>query len=233
MYCVNCGVKLADTEKVCPLCGIRAYHPDIQRQTIAPLYAEKHSSTNFHHVNTKAAHIVITTAFALAIISFLLIDWQIQGDISWGGIVSGAVALLYVLIILPTWFRKANPVVFSSIDFVATGLYLWYVNQVTDGDWFLSFAFPVTGVMAIIVITVTTLLCYVGRGKLYIFGGAFILLGFFMPLLELLIYITFEISKFFGWSLYPALVFVAVGGLLIFLAINRRAREVMERKFFI
>ena len=30
MYCVNCGVKLADSERVCPLCGTKAYHPDIK-----------------------------------------------------------------------------------------------------------------------------------------------------------------------------------------------------------
>ena len=31
MYCANCGVKLADTEKKCPLCGVMAFHPDIVR----------------------------------------------------------------------------------------------------------------------------------------------------------------------------------------------------------
>lgn len=233
MYCVNCGVRLADTEQVCPLCGVRAYHPDIQRAEAVPLYAAEHSSTNFHHVNSKAAHVVITTAFVLAALSFLLIDLQIHAGITWGGIVSGAIILAYVLVVLPTWFRHPNPVVFSCCDFFAVGLYLWYVNQAVSGDWFLSFAFPVTGCMAVIGITVATLLCYLRRGKLYIFGGAFILLGLFMPLLELLIYITFDISKFFGWSIYPALVFVAVGGLCIFLAINRHAREAMERRFFI
>ena len=29
MFCVKCGVKLADTEKICPLCGTTVYHPDI------------------------------------------------------------------------------------------------------------------------------------------------------------------------------------------------------------
>ena len=32
MYCANCGVKLADSEKVCPLCKTVAYHPDIKRE---------------------------------------------------------------------------------------------------------------------------------------------------------------------------------------------------------
>ena len=29
MFCVKCGVELADSEKVCPLCGTRVFHPDL------------------------------------------------------------------------------------------------------------------------------------------------------------------------------------------------------------
>ena len=38
MYCVNCGVKLADTEQKCPLCHTAVYHPDMQRPAARPLY---------------------------------------------------------------------------------------------------------------------------------------------------------------------------------------------------
>lgn len=31
MYCIKCGVELADSEKVCPLCGTRVFHPDLPR----------------------------------------------------------------------------------------------------------------------------------------------------------------------------------------------------------
>ena len=29
MYCIKCGVELADSERVCPLCGTRVFHPDL------------------------------------------------------------------------------------------------------------------------------------------------------------------------------------------------------------
>lgn len=38
MYCVQCGVKLADTEVRCPLCGTRVFHPDIFREEGERLY---------------------------------------------------------------------------------------------------------------------------------------------------------------------------------------------------
>ena len=54
-----------------------------------------------------------------------------------------------------------------------------------------------------------------------------------MVLVEWLINITFSLPKFMGWSLYPLIVLVILGGLLIYLAINRSAREMLERKIFL
>ena len=30
MYCIQCGVKLADSQSACPLCGTVVFHPDIK-----------------------------------------------------------------------------------------------------------------------------------------------------------------------------------------------------------
>jgi hypothetical protein len=85
----------------------------------------------------------------------------------------------------------------------------------------------------VIVVTTVTLLKYVRRGALYIFGGAFMATGGMMLLMEFLLGITFEKIQFIGWSFYPMVSLVLIGGLLIFLGICRPAREAMERKFFV
>jgi hypothetical protein len=54
-----------------------------------------------------------------------------------------------------------------------------------------------------------------------------------MLLMEFLLGITFEKIQFIGWSFYPMVSLVLIGGLLIFLGICRPAREAMERKFFV
>jgi len=72
---------------------------------------------------------------------------------------------------------------------------------------------------------------YLRSGRLYILGGAFMALGAFMLLVEFLMGITFGL-KFIGWSIYPLVVLIILGGLLIYLAINGAAREMMERKLF-
>lgn len=230
MYCINCGVKLADSEKKCPLCGLVPYHPELSRPEGRPLYpVNRHPPTE---VKPKVAQAVVLVLFLLPLVTTLLIDLKINGTVTWSGYVIGALALSYIVAALPGWFRKPNPVIFVPCGFVAVGLYLLYINLATGGDWFLSFAFPVTGGIGLIVTAVVTLTRYLRRGRLYIFGGAFMALGGMMLLMEFLIVLTFHRS-FVGWSIYPLAAFVLLGGLLIYLAINHTAREMMERKLFI
>lgn len=231
MYCVKCGVKLADTEKSCPLCGTRAFHPDLDQSEGELIYpAGKYPAREAHPLGFP---IFATAVFLIPIIIVLLCDLRFSRAITWSGLVVGAILLIYVTLILPLWFRSKNPVIFVPCSFAAIGLYLMYINFATDGDWFLSFAFPIWGCVAVIVIAATALLYYVGKGKLYIFGGSFIALGAVMPLLEFLLHYTFHTSKMIGWSFYPLVSLGLIGALLIFLGICRPAREVMERKFFV
>lgn len=229
MFCINCGVRLADTEKQCPLCGTTVYHPDITRETVKPLYPpDKIPKVK---PRSKVLNGAILIMFLIPVLVSLISDWQIDGMLSWFGFVAGALVLGYVVFALPLWFQKPNPVVFVPCSFAAAAVYLLYINLVTGGGWFLSFAFPVTAGLCVITCTVVTLLHYLQKGKLYIWGGALIALGAFMLLIEFLLGLTFRLD-FIGWSFYPLAVLGLLGGALIYLAINHAARETMERKLF-
>ena len=231
MYCINCGVKLGDTEKECPLCRTKIYHPDFKREDSELLYPKNSYPEREPH--PLGLPIFATAVFLLPLIVVFLCDLRFGQGITWSGYVMGAILLLYEIFILPLWFRKRNPVIFVPCAFAAIGLYTMYINWAIEGDWFLPFALPVIGGIAIIVITTTVLMYYLKKGGLYIFGGAFIALGAMMPLLEFLLDYTFQLNKSVGWSFNPLVSLALVGGLLIFLAICKPAREVMERKFFI
>jgi len=231
MYCVKCGVKLADTEKQCPLCGTVAFHPDIERTDADPLYPPQRYPSSKRGV--RGGMIIVTAAFLLPMFITLICDYQLNGTVTWADYVVGALIVAYTILVLPYWFRKPNPVVFVPIVFVVTGLYLNYINHITNGDWFLSLALPVTGGIGMIITVAMVLLKYIRHGKLYIFGGVTIAMGLFMLLLEFLICITFQGVTFIGWSLYPLVVLVLLGGMLIALGIVRPVKEIVRRKTFI
>ena len=231
MYCVNCGVKLGDAEKSCPLCGTAVFHPDIPHPQGEPLYPADRLPAP--QVSSRGGQIILTALFLLPLIICLQCDLLVKGRITWSGYVAGALVTAYTVLVLPRWFRRPNPVVFCPISFGAAGIYLLYINYATEGSWFLSFALPVTAGVGLICTAVAALLRYLRRGRLYIFGGALMGLGGFMVLVEFLLCVTFEPIRFYGWSLYPLSALAVLGGMLIFLAINRRAREKMEKRFFI
>lgn len=231
MYCVNCGVKLADTEKTCPLCGTAAFHQDVQRPKAESLYPENRLPISPAH--SRGGQIILTALFLLPLLICLQCNLLISGCITWSGYVAGALVLAYVVLVLPQWFRRKNPVVFCPVNFAAAAVYLWYICFTAKGKWFFSFALPVTGFLGLLSTAVAALLRYVPRGRLYTIGGALAALGAFMPAMELLLCLTFPSLRFLGWSLYPLTALVILGGMLIFLAVNRRTREKMERKFFL
>ena len=184
-------------------------------------------------VSTWGVQIILTTIFLLPMLICLQCDLLVTGGVTWSGYVIGALLSCYVIGVLPIWFKRPNPVIFVPCSFAMVALYLLYISWASGGGWFLSFAFPVTGFICLVVTAVVTLLRYVRRGALYVFGGAFAAMGAFMPLMGFLVNLTFFRPAFALWSLYPMTALVLLGGMLIFLAICRPARETMQRKFFI
>ena len=229
MYCINCGVKLADTEKKCPLCNTIVCHPEFKQTAEQPLYpSNKMPKSNSGSKGLNGAVIIL---FLIPLLVCFFADLSLDGKLEWFGYVAGALTVTYVAFALTLWFKNPSPVIFVPCNFVAAGLYLLYINLATNGNWFLSFAFPVVSGICLITCTVVTLLYYLRRGKLYILGGAFMALGAFMLLIEFLMGITFGL-RFIGWSIYPLVVLILFGGLLIYFALNSAAREIIERKLF-
>ncbi len=229
MYCINCGVRLADTEKVCPLCKTAVYHPDLVRGEAPPLYPPDRSPTGKSSAKVLYGAIIIMLLIPLVIC--FLVDLKTEEGLDWFGYVAGACFVAYVTFALPIWFKKHSPAIFVPVDFAAATLYILHIHAVTGGGWFLPLALPLLIALCLFTTAFLCLLYYLKRGRLYVLGGASIALGALMLLVELLVEVAFGIP-FFGWSFYPLAVLSLFGGLLLYFAINASAREAMERRLF-
>ena len=227
MYCANCGVKLADTEQRCPLCGTVAYHPDIERPEVHPLYPQDFIPKR--ELTRTTTHIIILTLFLIPIFVTLYCDFYINSTITWSAYVAMSIITLYIMTILPFWFKRPTPAVFVPVDFVCIALLLAFINYSTGGNWFWTLAFPLVACLGLIITATTVLLYYLKKGHLYVVGSFFIALGLFMDAIELCIMLTFKLN-FDGWSLYPMIPLVIMGLGMISISISRRAREVLARK---
>lgn len=231
MYCIKCGVELADSEKACPLCGTVVYNPDVVRKELDPPYPVY--EPNDTKMNKKGVLFIVTLLFVSLIAQLVICDVSISAAKGWSEYAIGAALLAYIIIVLPIWFHRPNPVIFVPCDFAAILLYLLFIDLRVDGNWFLSFVLPTVGVMAILTTAVVTLVKYLRRGYLYIFGGAIIMHGGFMVFLEFLINNTFHVSDTFKWSYFPLIGCLIIGLSLILIAICKPLQESLKKKFFV
>ncbi|SDA24177.1 hypothetical protein SAMN02910447_02447 [Ruminococcus sp. YE71] len=232
MYCIKCGVELAYSEQKCPLCFTRVYHPDLEMPHGDPLFPNN-PVIKRQTVTRQGGLFILTSLFLLGLTLPLICNLSITGSVTWGGIAAASVILAYVVLVLPFWFKRPNPVVFVPVDHAAAAAFLLYINLYTHGKWFLSFAFPTVGASCIICTAVVALCKYVAKGYLYIFGGATILSGFAMVLTEFLLNNTFGINNKLVWSIYPFAACVLIGLMLIIIAVSPALRTTLEKKFFV
>jgi hypothetical protein len=230
-YCVKCGVELAESEKRCPLCSTLVYHPDVSSGQGEGLYPK--TEIKKEKVSKIGVLFVLSALCIIPALIVFLCDMKINLRVTWSGYVMLALALGYIIVVLPIWFKRPNPVIFAPVDFAAIIGYLLYICLASGGDWFLTLAFPVAGAVGVLVVTVITLCKYVKRGYLYIAGGAVLGIGAISFLCELMINITFCLERFIFWSIYSLIACFIVGMLLIVIAICRPLRQSLQKIFFI
>ena len=229
MYCIKCGVELGDGEKRCPLCRTQVCHPDFV--TDAPPLYPPHDPV----VKRMNRHTIL---FLLAIIAFLtavqllVFDLRFTGRVSWSYYPAAGTVMVYLIAVLPLWFKRPNPVIFVPVSFVTALVYLFGVCVMSQGSWYFSFALPTVLCAACVTTAVVVLVRYVKKGYFYISGGAALATAAYSFLVEWLICDTFGVTFFF-WSIYPVISFTVIGIALIVVGIVKPFQRYLAKKFFL
>ena len=231
MYCVRCGVRLAEGVPSCPLCQTPVWNPEVpdraeQPRTFSRTYPPAPKSIRY-------PILAFLTIFLMAVcLSVWIFCIKTRGAVSWSGLVMLGIALVYFSVIFPFWFEKSLPGVFVPLFFVLTCGYLLYINCYVGGHWFLSFAFPVVMVTGLLVTVGVLLYRHIKNRRLLITGGLFLGIGGACMLIELFESVSFH-TRMFTWSLYPVCFFGLFGVFLLLAAFIRPLRAYLERKFFL
>ena len=231
MYCVKCGVRLQENVGACPLCGTPVWDPEGTMTGAGEKRNYPDNLPRHDRESNLAAAAALTTLCALVVIVALVVCFQLYGELRWGGYLIGAVALFYVVAVLPGWFRYPRGEIFVPVDHAAAAVFVHYICWRTGGSWFLSFALPIIGASCLLSEAMICLLKYVRGGKPFIFGGFLLLLGGFTVLVEFFEHISFG-TRMFRWSLFSLAGFGTVGLFLLIAGMIRPLRQALARRFF-
>ena len=233
MYCMKCGVELSAGQRICPVCQTKVYHPDLPAEEGLPTYPQKEFQSE--EFNPRGVLFVITILAALAVALIMGFDISLHREVVWSGYVAGGTLLAYLIVILPFWFKRPNPVIFVPCDFGAALLYLLYIDlQVSENSWFLCFAFPITLSLCAIVSAMVALFRYLRRGHLYVVGGGLIALGGWTILVEFFLRTGLHVANTaIYWSPFSSATLCITGLMLIVIAIVKPFRESLRKIFYV
>ena len=228
MYCVKCGVRLQDGVARCPLCDTPVWDPGGAEPapTFSDRYPEPLKSRRYPIMAFLTA---LMAAISLSALIYCLTNYH---GVSWSGFVMLACALVYFAGTFPFWFKRREPLIFVPLAFALACGYLLYVCLKTGGDWFLSFAFPVTMIAGAITTAAVAFYRFGKRRRVLKTGILLVVIGCSAMLFELFQVITFG-GKMFTWSLYPVIGFSLIGLFLILCGLIPPWRAYLERKLFI
>ena len=230
MYCVYCGVRLQEGAQECPLCHTPVAAAPMPQRPGGSFYSDRYPRPEKQSGRYLMLGL-ITVIMVAAGLGCLIFCLKSLGRADWSGFVSLGLALLWIWLILPNLFRRWRPMIFLPIGFACTAGYLLYVCAKTGGSWFLSFAFPVTAIAAVLTLTGVAMMRYIVEGRLRLMSLLLITIGLSFMLVEFFQHITFG-TPMFVWSLYCVSVFGLIGLFLFIASFVPPLRAYLRSKFF-
>ena len=157
-YCVNCGVRLDDQAKVCPLCHTPVMHPGKQwKGEEKPFFASRKETVE--PVSKKELALLLSAMFASVCICCGLLNIALRPEIWWSLYAVGAAIMLWIFFVPPLLWRKM-PVLFKTfVNLCAVALYVLLIALASGGlNWYFQLALPILFTTTLLVLILCDLM---------------------------------------------------------------------------
>lgn len=244
-YCVNCGVKLAESEAKCPLCQCPVVNPmELQQESGVTTEAErpypKRRDSLKNIVDRSFVVSVASILYAIPLLVCLLVDWMLDGVFSWSVIATVGIFLSWGIFFLPVLLEKKYFALYTAADlglllvlFVTIG---WYTGNY---GWIWVLGIPI----AVLLYGICNLLAYlrmfgVLQRKLYLSATVLALSGLLCVVVEILewIYETkiLQLPKQFEfWSVIVFISCFVIAGVLCYIEKKKRLKKSLQKNLHI
>lgn len=231
-YCVNCGVELSPGEKVCPLCSVEVINPKTPWQENSERPYPKYVEPILKRIDRKYFATLVGLFLVIPIVVTVIWNMLTNGCISWSAYVTGAIALIFIFFAFPLFFKRFYTVAFLVTDCVAVLLYLFFIESVNGGTWFMGIGLPVSIAASIYIISLVWLFTKKKPIKLMIrVALAFIASGIFIFCLELILSLNAGALSL-KWSFYAFVPLLVLSLITLVLEHRRNFKEEIRRRLF-
>ena len=230
-YCVHCGVKLADSEKRCPLCQTPVYDPAEPQRPAAPKpYPVRTPEQELKR--SKRFLLILAALMLLAPAALcLVIDLLITGGVTWSSYASGALVMLFLSVAVPLIVPKYQAYFAIGVPFLCLNGYLFLVERLSNsGRWFFPIALPALALGALIITLITALWRRGWLNKLTLLALSFSGVALECLVIEWLLARAKGMTGGFVWSPFVLAPCLFISLSLFFINGNRFVREEVRRR---
>lgn len=228
-YCVNCGVELEASLKVCPLCHTKVINPqELGGRSDSPFPQQM---GQVEKVKKKDLAILLSVVLIAASLTCGMLNLFVFQASSWSLLIIGGCAVLWVFCVPLVIYREISPYTALLLDGGAVGIYLFLLTFVSGNDgWFWKLALPIVFLVLCVLeafalcikkLPVTFLTCL-----LYVVSAAALLCLGLEVLIDLFLYQQVSLV----WSAVVLTVCVILDITLITMLSLRRLRNAVRRR---
>ena len=233
-YCVNCGVKLAESEKRCPLCLIPVQNPrslyDASAAKPYPPGEDRHTLLR----KRRSAAVVVTLLLLLASAVCIAVNLIYSEAFTWSLYPSGASALVWTVVV-PLIFVNAgkfkNVVICVVLDFIALAGFLKLCEVLTGGDWFISVAMPVMAIaLGGFLLNAALVLPRILPSRYYLSSAVTLTVCLSLLGVEAVVDLYVNGAADLNWSLYLLIPGLVLAVILSIFARNRKIKDELRKR---
>lgn len=228
-YCVNCGVKLKNSENKCPLCNTKVINPNKIKTDYEPVYSNK--VENFKTLNYKYLSKIIILLLMITSFLILLLDLVSSKTITWSLYV--VASILYLGTHLSFAIIK-NIYISLIIHLISTELFIFLIAYLNNGlHWYLYLVLPFIVIIWIYIMLVT----YLFKRKKGDFLKKLSLGLLFCALTIIAVEACIDLFRFnfinYNWSFYAAIPITIISTLTFIISYNKKIVDEIRQRMFI
>ena len=230
-YCVNCGVELAPSERVCPLCGTEVNNPRQPYDPAAPKPFPNEIDLFAPSTDCTYLAAILTLLMALPAAICLACDLAYTHGAGWSMLVAGAMGLLWIATAPLVLIRRHRVLVGVVLDGAGVLGYLWLIERyAAPGDWYLRLAVPIVVLLAVLIAGDTLLVTRVVTGKMRQMAAAVASSVLLLVGIEICVdnFLSGSVSLF--WSLLVSVPCLILALLLLAFDRRKRFKEQMKKR---
>lgn len=231
-YCVNCGVELAQSEKICPLCHTEVINPLAPWQEPAERPYSRHVDVVMKRIDRRYFATLAGILLLIPCVVTVLLDILSGGGLTWSAYVVGAAATVYVFVFLPFFFKKYHTLIFLGADCAALLLYLLFIERANGGDWFMGLGMPLTVSASACLLALALVFTKTRLSMLVKTGIVLCAIGLFVVSVEVIVSLDAYGAARLVWSLYALIPCVALGAAALILERRKNLKEQILRRLF-